>query len=117
MFAQALAQIERWRGSVDEPWNWAAQVYVYGRLGRQAEARRALEKLERRARDRPADPMPMLPVAYIGVNENEKALDWLEKALRERSSSIATLKVDPVYDPLREDPRFQELLRRAGLAK
>lgn len=117
MFAEALAQIEKWRRSVDDRWNWAAQVYVYGRLGRQAEARRALEKLEQFARQRPSDPMPMLSVAYIGLNEKEKAFAWLEKALRERSSSITALRVEPVYDPLREDPRFQDLLRRAGLAK
>ena len=60
--------------------------------------------------------MPMLPTAYLGVNEKEKALAWLEKVLRERSGHIMTLKVDPLYDPVREDPRFHEVLRRAGLA-
>jgi len=117
MFAEASAEIDNWRRLDDVPWNWAAQVYVYGRLGRHAEAARALEKLEQSARQRPSDPMPMLALAYVGVNENEKALAWLEKAVRERSSHIMTLKVEPIYDPLREDPRFRELLRRAGLAK
>ncbi len=117
MLEEALAQIDSWRRTVDEPWSWAAQVYVYERLGRHAEARDALEKLEALARQRPSDPMPMLPVAYIGVNQKEKAFVWLEKALRERSSSIIGLKVDPLYDPLREDPRFQYLLRRAGLGR
>ena len=116
MYSEALAQVEKWRSIADETWSWAAQVCVYERLGRHAEARQALERLERWGRDRPADPMPMLPVAYIGVNEKEKALDSLEKLFRERSSVIATLKVDPFYDPLREDSRFQNILRRAGLA-
>jgi len=118
MFAEALAQIDRWRSIKDEPWNWAAQAYVYGRMGRQAEARRALEKLEEFARQRPSDPMPMLAAAYVGLNEKGKAVAWLEnRVLRERSNYIVTLKVDPLYDPLHEDPRFQELLRRAALAK
>ena len=115
MFAEALAQIDDWRRVDDGPWNWAAQVYVYGRMGRQTEARRALEKLEEFARQRPSDPMPMLATAYIGLNEKGKALATLENALRERSNNMS-LKVDPVYDPIREDPRFQDLLRRAGLA-
>jgi tetratricopeptide (TPR) repeat protein len=117
MFAEASAQVDSWRRLYDVPWNWAAQVYVDGRVGRQAEAARALEKLEQFARQRPSDPMQMLPVAYLGVNEKEKALTWLGKSVQERSSIIMTLKVDPMYDPLREDPRFRELLRRVGLAK
>ena len=115
--AEAMAQIEKWRRNYDGPWNWAAYVYVYGRLGRHAEAARALERLEQSARRRPSEPMPMLAVAYLGVNEKEKALACLEHALLERSSHIMTLKVDPLYDSIREDPRFQVLLRRAGLAK
>jgi tetratricopeptide (TPR) repeat protein len=113
--AQALAHVERPLPDRDDPWHWAAQAYVYGLVGREAEARRALEKLEVFARHRPSDPMLMLPVAYIGLNEKEKALAWLGKALQEGSVHIS-IKVDPVYDPLREDPRFGELLRRVGLA-
>jgi TolB-like protein/DNA-binding winged helix-turn-helix (wHTH) protein/Tfp pilus assembly protein PilF len=116
MYAEALAQIEKWRAIADETWSWAAEVYVDERLGRRAEARQALERLEQWGRDRPSDPMPMLPAAYLGVGENEKALDSLERLFRKRSSVIPTLKVDPLYDPLRSDPRFQELLRRAGMA-
>ncbi len=116
MYAEALAEVESWRRLYDVPWNWAAQIYVYERLGRHGEAARALEKLEQFARQRPSESMPMLPTAYLGVNEKEKALAWLEKLLRERSGHIMTLKVDPLYDPIREDPRFQEVLRRAGLA-
>ena len=114
---EALAHVERWRRNGEGPWTWAGEALVYGRLGRVADARRAIQKLEQWGRDRPSDPMPMLPGAYIAVNEREKALDSLERLFRERSGSVATLKVDPLYDPLREDPRFQELLRRAGLAK
>jgi hypothetical protein len=44
-------------------------------------------------------------------------LSSLEKAYAQRSNFLTALKVEPVYDPLRDDPRFQELLRRVGLAQ
>jgi len=46
-----------------------------------------------------------------------KAFAYLEKAYSQHSSTMTALRVDPVYDPLRSDPRFQDLLRRAGLAQ
>ena len=116
MFEEAFAEIESWRRTGTSP-GTGRRGFTSTTLGRQSEARDAIEKLEEWARDRPADPMSMLPAAYLGVNQKEKAFVWLEKALRERSSAIIGLKVDPLYDPLREDPRFQYLLRRAGLGR
>jgi len=53
---------------------------------------------------------------YASLGENEKALSWLEEAYREHSTWMLHLKVDPRLDPLRGEARFQELLRRVGLA-
>ena len=47
----------------------------------------------------------------------QKALASLEKAYSQRSNVLAALKVDPVYDPLRSDLRFKDLLRRVGLGR
>lgn len=58
----------------------------------------------------------MLAMAYAAMNNKDEALCWLQKAYSEHSHVVNTLKVDPVYDPLRSDPRFQALLRGAGLA-
>jgi hypothetical protein len=55
------------------------------------------------------------PLVYIGLGDREKACEWLQKAVTERSLSIVTMKVDPVYDDLRTDPRFASLLRQIGL--
>jgi hypothetical protein len=60
------------------------------------------------------DPMLIVP-AYIGTGNNDQAIAWLEKAYAQHSNGLTALKVDPVYDPLRDDPRFQDLLRRVGL--
>jgi serine/threonine-protein kinase len=59
------------------------------------------------------DPV-VIAIAYIGLKENNRALDWLEKGYTEHSDSLISMKVDPIYDPLRENPRFQELLKRMG---
>ena len=75
-----------------------------------------LRKLEAMNGSQSLDPVPMA-MAYVGVEDNEAGLSSLEKAYAERSNSLTALKVEPVYDPPRDEPRFQELLRRVGLAE
>jgi hypothetical protein len=54
-------------------------------------------------------------LVYMGLNENDLAFQWLEKAFEERSEMIPFLKVGADCDALRSDPRFHNLLRRCGL--
>jgi TolB-like protein/DNA-binding winged helix-turn-helix (wHTH) protein/Tfp pilus assembly protein PilF len=113
MYAEGLADVEKWRRIDDCPHSWMMLAYVYGRSGQQAKARAALEKLEEFNRSKGPVPLP-IAVAHIGMGDKEKAIAWLQKAYAEHSISTA-LKVDPIYDPLRGDTRFQELQRRIGL--
>jgi len=53
--------------------------------------------------------------AHLSAGNKEEALADLEKADSQHFSIAATLKVEPSYDPLRSDPRFQDLVRRFGL--
>jgi len=59
----------------------------------------------------------MFAVSYAHLGEKDEAFEWLEKAFEEGGamSSLVGLKVDPAWDPLRDDPRFQDLLRRMNL--
>jgi tetratricopeptide (TPR) repeat protein len=117
MFAEVLTEDEKWRQKYgDTFWIWSDLAYVYGRTGRQAEARDALARVEEWNRRHPLDAALMVG-PYIGMADKENALMWLEKAYAQHSNAMATLKVDPLYDPLRSDPRFQDLLRRVGLAQ
>jgi hypothetical protein len=50
------------------------------------------------------------------MGRKDKAIALLQKAYLTHSGALVSIKVDPNYDPLRSDPRFQELLRRVGLA-
>jgi hypothetical protein len=54
-------------------------------------------------------------IAYIGLGENEQALAWLEKAYQEQSAIMLWLKIHPLFDSLRNDSRFADLVRRIGL--
>ena len=53
--------------------------------------------------------------AYLGLGEADQVFAWLERALNEKSNLMQWLAVDPMFDPLRSDPRFQDLLRRVAL--
>jgi TolB-like protein/DNA-binding winged helix-turn-helix (wHTH) protein/Tfp pilus assembly protein PilF len=116
LFAEALDDAEAYQRRENAPWSWVMIAYVSGRSGDQAKARLALKRLEQPGRNGPLDTLAFA-VAYIGTGENDKALVELEKAYRGHSSSLTALKVDPIYDPLRGEPRFQELVRRIGLAQ
>ncbi len=110
-FAEALAAIEDLES---EPWKWSWQAYTYGRAGRTAEARQALENLQHLYRRQHVGPDLAL-WAYIGIGDKDEAFAWFEKAYADHSNLLTSLKVNPAFDPLRGDPRFQDLARRVGL--
>ncbi len=114
-FATALAELGNPRTYGDATWHWAYLAYICGRAGQLERARHQLEKLEKLSRHEQVDPVTM-SWAHLGMGNKEEALADLEKAYSEHFSIMTTLKVEPAYDALRGDPRFQDLLRRVGLA-
>ena len=56
-----------------------------------------------------------MALLYIGLNEKEEALVWLEKEVAERGNWSSVYAVDPVLDDLRSDPRFKDMLKRLNL--
>jgi TolB-like protein/DNA-binding winged helix-turn-helix (wHTH) protein len=115
MCPEALAETSRWRNADDSP-RWEMKAYVYGRCGKQQQAERAFAQWKRGSADAPAVGPFVLLHAYIATGRKEEALALIEKSYREHSNLVTTLKVEPALDPLRGAPRFQELLRRVGLA-
>ena len=116
-FADALADIKKWKRTDNSPAIWAIQAFVYGRSGQQVQAQHALAKFEQLNRNGRVDPTAFFALAYAGMDDKEKLFTCLQKAFSERSNSLTALKVDPIYDPFRSDPRFQALLARVGLAQ
>jgi TolB-like protein/DNA-binding winged helix-turn-helix (wHTH) protein/Tfp pilus assembly protein PilF len=114
MFAEAFADNERLRPKISAASYWSWHAYIQGRAGHTEDARRALNELLRLNPHTPVDPI-VIAQAYAGLGEKEEALIWLEKAYARHSNELVALKVGPAYDPLRGDPRFQNLLRRLRL--
>jgi len=86
--------------------------YCYARSGRKPEARRLLRELERASSPWLAEQTAAL---HLGLGDADVALDWLHKACRARSPGVHWLKVEPIWDPLRPDPRFTAILQEMGL--
>jgi TolB-like protein/Flp pilus assembly protein TadD len=89
-------------------------VRAYSHAGRRGDALRLLADLENRRRTGYV-PAGAFVNAYLGLGENDQAFVWLEQAYKEQSNILQFLKVHPFFDPIRSDPRFLDLVHRAGL--
>ncbi len=115
-YDEAIAEINRGAVHGEGPWALVRKAVVYGRSGRAGEARRALAKLEQVSASR-TDRIPTLLAAYSGTGQKERVIELLQKAYSEHSNAVVQIKVDPMFDPVRSDPRFEDLLRRVGLER
>lgn len=90
----------------------AALIYGLGHAGRRKEAKRHLDQLLRKYEYVPCWFMAM---AWVGLNERERALGALEQAFRDHEPCIVSLKVDPIFDPLHNEKRYKDMVRGVGL--
>ncbi len=89
--------------------------YFLGRLGQKEEAGTQFEKLDELAsKGRYISPVAR-SLVHVGIDDKEQALALLEEAYETRDGWMLSLNVGPAFDPLRDDPRFQDLLRRMKL--
>ncbi len=92
----------------------AARGYAYAASGRRDEAQKVLNELKRKSR-RTYVPSYYRAAIYKALGDRDQVFEWLDKAYEERDMWLALLKVDPIWDSLRPDPRFTALLRKVGL--
>jgi serine/threonine-protein kinase len=92
----------------------AALAHSYGKAGRAREALQILDDLSKLAHNKYVAPHFFAGI-HIGLGENDRAIEYLENSYAERSHWLLYLHMDPGMDELRNDPRFQDLLRRVGL--
>ena len=100
--------------SADSPIQLSWLGHAYAMAGRRADAQKVVERLNELSKQKYVPAWGSAAI-YAGLGEKDKAFERLEKAYDERSLAPAGIKVNPVFDPLRSDPRFQDLLRRMNL--
>ena len=106
----ALSELETASSSSLRDWQpvIAAHGHIAGVCGQPSRAREDLRRFDGIARNRFVTSYGYALI-YAGLRENEQALIWLRKAVEERSHWLVWIRVDPRFDALRSDPRFQQL--------
>jgi adenylate cyclase len=114
MYDEAIAEYEEAWGFTEEEIDEFRQAYAVGNMAGYWQKR--LDILERPPKQEAVNPFLSIPI-YARVGEKDQAFEWLERAYQEQSLGwfVVDLKVDPMLDPLRDDPRYADLLRRMNL--
>jgi len=110
---EAIAQYKKAAELTDDPFVLAWLAQGYAKAGQRDEALKLLAQMEELATKRYVG-LWSFAIVHLALGEKGKAIDELERAYRERSDPYITfIKVSPLFDPLRGDPRFQALLAKA----
>jgi len=111
---EALGQLERAGNRESSPWITALRARVYAKLGNKEIARALLHDADKRAATEWVAPY-LVATAYFALGEIDQGFKWLETAFTEYDENVNFIAVDPILDSLRNDPRYVDLLLRAGL--
>jgi TolB-like protein/Tfp pilus assembly protein PilF len=114
MYQDAIGEFQKARSAGGCPCELAALGYTYAMAGDRPEARRILREMQNLSEQAYAFSY-LIAEVYTGLGENDRAFEWLNKAYQQRDCQLTWLKLDPMIDALRPDPRFQDLVRRVGL--
>ncbi|HJZ66610.1 MAG TPA: protein kinase [Blastocatellia bacterium] len=116
LLPEALAEYQRARQLDDDPWVLALLGHAYAVSGKRDEALKALDQLKEASKQRYTAAYGFA-VLYTGLGERDQAFQWLERSYQDRANDLINLKIDPLLDNLRSDPRFADLVRRVGLSQ
>jgi eukaryotic-like serine/threonine-protein kinase len=108
--SEAIAHLERAHELGDSPWRLGGLGHAYALAGRRADAYQLIEDAKSLSRRRYVSPVH-IAIIYAGLADLT-AFDWLEQGLEDRSWLMTWLGVDPLFDPLRSDNRFEQLASR-----
>ena len=117
MFAQAIATFQKGLTQAERsPQLVAALGHAYALNGERGKALKSLDELREMSKSQYVSPY-LFAVVYLGLDDQDQTFIWLEKAFQDRSFFLIWLKVEPLFDNLRGDSRFQDLMRRVGLSQ
>jgi TolB-like protein/DNA-binding winged helix-turn-helix (wHTH) protein/Tfp pilus assembly protein PilF len=114
---RAIAELQKaTAASSNMPLMVAGLGHAYAVAKKTPEARAVLNQLLEQSKQQYVSPF-YIALIYAGVGENERAMDWLEKAYEDRSNGLVFIKVDPELDTLRSNSRFKELQSKMHLSE
>ena len=114
-YAKAIAHLKAAQtGTGELPLMDAALGLAYAVSGKKGLTAKLAEQFKAAAKKRYIPPT-YFGMLFAGLGDRDKALEWLEKAFQERADGLTWLNVEPMLDEVRNDPRFQDLIRRIGL--
>jgi len=117
-YEEALAEIQKER-TLSGVWDHELESWIgmtYTKMGKKDKAREILEGLIKRAEKQYTSPYYVARV-YFALKEIDLGFEWLSKTYQEQDYRLLEIKVDPVFDEVRSDPRFKALLKKVGLEK
>jgi eukaryotic-like serine/threonine-protein kinase len=113
----AIEEYQKARALNDDPLVLALLGHAYAATGNKTEALKILDQLKELSKQRYVTPYSFAFV-YLGLGDKEEALRWLEKSYQDRAGyDTVSIKVDPFLDPLRGDPRFENLVAKVFAPK
>jgi tetratricopeptide (TPR) repeat protein len=113
-YPDAIAEVQSMKDWENLPFTIGQLGHIYALQGRRSQALEMVEKLHRLSERQYTDATYLARI-YAGLGEKDLAFSWLQKAADQHSPALLAIGTDYAYDPLRSDPRFQELARRIGL--
>ena len=114
-YAQAIAHLKASQtGTGEFPLMDAALGLAYAVSGKKGLTAKMAEQFKAAAKKRYIPPT-YFGMLFAGLGDKDKAMTWLEKAYDDRADGLTWLNVEPMLDEVRNDPRFQDLIRRIGL--
>jgi tetratricopeptide (TPR) repeat protein len=116
MYSEALAEYQKALAlDPGDVWGLSGLGRTYGRLGQRANAEKVIQRLVRDSRER-GDLAIQIAFIYSDLGDKDRAFAGLEQAYQARDGALILLNVLPYLKPLRQDPRFADLIRRVGLS-
>jgi len=109
--AGAIAELQKTKTPDPGAWYQGYLGYAYAISGDRAKAEQASRELEELAKRQYVSPTAFATI-YLGLGKKEKCFDWLEKAYEQQDSACWYLKIDQIYDSVRNEPRFRALMQK-----
>jgi len=110
-FKAAIAEYQKARMLNNDPRVLGLLAYASARLGDRPEALKILDQMKEISKQRYVS-AESFALVYLGLGNKEETLHWLEQGYQDRFPEITRIKVDPILDPLRGDPRFEALANK-----